>query len=372
MRLVSCLLLERRVLVHSKHTAMLAVACETALSLLCPFTWSHTYIPLLCRTLLPYLNAPFPFLIGLNSAFLGEASEYIEGGEVVIVDLDAGEVTMPAGPAPLLPVSEAELAELVEVRRRVLFPEFDDFTRLDVRSPPYRDSRGSIRFALPRLPELSVTTTHEEAAMEAAKLTDGGGDELRFRVSSRTLSAASANESPSTLSKLVEAPIRGTSEEPASAADADAGVGAQVASDDACGGEGGAGSGAGSGSGAQAHSDDDGRGEGGGGCGAGAGDAGGDCEGGSDASEDAVDSVDSVAVPVEPASRDDCAELRVFFMQPLLRLFTAYVCTRTGRATGRGRVELTCAMPCATCHLPRAVPQVSLVFRLTPRRGGSV
>ena len=107
---------------------MLAVACETALSLLCPFTWSHTYIPLLCRTLLPYLNAPFPFLIGLNSAFLGEASEYIEGGEVVIVDLDAGEVTMPAGPAPLLPVSEAELAELVEVRRRVLFPEFDDFT----------------------------------------------------------------------------------------------------------------------------------------------------------------------------------------------------------------------------------------------------
>lgn len=80
MKALSALLLERKVILVSRQQELLGCCCEALLGLLYPFTWSHTYIPLLCRQLLPYINAPFPYLIGLPHRFFDEAQECVAGG----------------------------------------------------------------------------------------------------------------------------------------------------------------------------------------------------------------------------------------------------------------------------------------------------
>ena len=47
------------------------IAAESLLTLLYPFTWEYTYIPVLPEQLHGYLQAPVPFIVGIH----GEATE---------------------------------------------------------------------------------------------------------------------------------------------------------------------------------------------------------------------------------------------------------------------------------------------------------
>ena len=60
---VTWLLAERRVILVSEHTTLITVAAETLMSLLYPFRYYHTYIPLLPESLLDCLDAPTPYLM---------------------------------------------------------------------------------------------------------------------------------------------------------------------------------------------------------------------------------------------------------------------------------------------------------------------
>lgn len=74
-------------------------------SLLFPFYWQHIYIPLLPAKLLDYLQAPVPFLVGVQADHIGWFPEdpnklgedapmhtFEPPGDCVVIDLDRNAV----------------------------------------------------------------------------------------------------------------------------------------------------------------------------------------------------------------------------------------------------------------------------------------
>ncbi|GLI67075.1 hypothetical protein VaNZ11_011272, partial [Volvox africanus] len=59
-------LLERRVVLVSRHLRLPTLAAEALLQLLWPFRYKHVYVPLVPASLLDLLEAPTPFLMGLG------------------------------------------------------------------------------------------------------------------------------------------------------------------------------------------------------------------------------------------------------------------------------------------------------------------
>ena len=88
-------LTEAKVVLQARQPHLLTMAAETLSALLFPFSWQHVYIPILPARLLDILQAPVPFLIGVDDQVLGMAEKMAGGGipdEVVQVDLDKNEV----------------------------------------------------------------------------------------------------------------------------------------------------------------------------------------------------------------------------------------------------------------------------------------
>ena len=89
------LLTEAKVVLQARQPHVLTMAAETLSALLFPFSWEHVYIPILPGRLLDILQAPVPFLIGIDDEVLAVAERTLAGGipdEVVQVDLDKNEV----------------------------------------------------------------------------------------------------------------------------------------------------------------------------------------------------------------------------------------------------------------------------------------
>ena len=95
-----CLLLEMRVVLVTKETQDLGPVAQALLDLLMPFQWKHVFVPFLPSSLLAYLDAPVPFLMGLEKGSQLDADEY------AIVDLDTGTVSVPFQ-LPSLPAPHA-------------------------------------------------------------------------------------------------------------------------------------------------------------------------------------------------------------------------------------------------------------------------
>jgi hypothetical protein len=62
------------VLLYSKQTSLLTMAAEALLALIFPFRWEHVYIPVLPLQLLEFVNAPTPFIMGVNTHSLRNRS----------------------------------------------------------------------------------------------------------------------------------------------------------------------------------------------------------------------------------------------------------------------------------------------------------
>ena len=80
---------------QARQPHVLTMAAETLSALLFPFSWQHVYIPILPARLLDILQAPVPFLIGIDDEVLSMAEQMAGGGipdEVVQVDLDRNQV----------------------------------------------------------------------------------------------------------------------------------------------------------------------------------------------------------------------------------------------------------------------------------------
>lgn len=93
--LISALLQEQRVLIHSQYFERLQPVCEALSTLIWPLVWAHVYVPVLPLSLLECLTAPCPFIIGVHTSFL-ETQVGVEALTTsVIVHLDNDKVVTP-------------------------------------------------------------------------------------------------------------------------------------------------------------------------------------------------------------------------------------------------------------------------------------
>ena len=99
------LLLEKKVLLISKYKALLTHASIALISFLFPLCWKNTWIPILPRNMTDVLDAPFPFLIGVDPNILKESEAFEIPNEVYRVDLDMGFIS-PRDAKPKLPSKE--------------------------------------------------------------------------------------------------------------------------------------------------------------------------------------------------------------------------------------------------------------------------
>ncbi|XP_072419519.1 DENN domain-containing protein 2C-like [Chiloscyllium punctatum] len=82
------LLLERRVIFIADKLSTLSKCGHAAIAMLYPFTWQHTYIPVLPAVMIDIACSPTPFLIGILSSSVPQLNDLpIE--EVLVVDLCA-------------------------------------------------------------------------------------------------------------------------------------------------------------------------------------------------------------------------------------------------------------------------------------------
>ena len=87
------LLSEQKVALQGRQPHVLTMAAETLSALLFPFSWQHVYIPILPERLLDVLQAPVPFLIGIDASVLALAEQRnLIPDDVVQVDLDANAI----------------------------------------------------------------------------------------------------------------------------------------------------------------------------------------------------------------------------------------------------------------------------------------
>ncbi|XP_046872274.1 DENN domain-containing protein 2A [Hypomesus transpacificus] len=86
LQVFASLLLERRVIFTADKLSTLSQCCHAVVALLYPFTWQHTYIPVLPLSMLDIVCTPTPFIVGLLSSSLPRLKDLpIE--EVLVVDL---------------------------------------------------------------------------------------------------------------------------------------------------------------------------------------------------------------------------------------------------------------------------------------------
>uniref|UniRef100_A0A671PQX9 DENN domain-containing protein 2A-like n=1 Tax=Sinocyclocheilus anshuiensis TaxID=1608454 RepID=A0A671PQX9_9TELE len=86
LRVIASLLLERRVIFTADKLSTLSKCCHAMVALLYPFTWQHTYIPVLPPSMMDIVCTPTPFIVGLLSSSLGRLKE-LPLEEVLVVDL---------------------------------------------------------------------------------------------------------------------------------------------------------------------------------------------------------------------------------------------------------------------------------------------
>ncbi|CEG36399.1 hypothetical protein L915_04973 [Plasmopara halstedii] len=100
--LVTCMLLERQIVLVSSRYSVLTSVGETLKSLITPLEWSHVFAPILPKSMLECLQCPTPYLFGIHSSYHTELREMLarEGcaESIVIVDLDADTVNLPGRP----------------------------------------------------------------------------------------------------------------------------------------------------------------------------------------------------------------------------------------------------------------------------------
>ncbi|KAL1881981.1 hypothetical protein VTK73DRAFT_3310 [Phialemonium thermophilum] len=105
-------LAESRIIFLSSHAAMLHLACHALVSLLYPFKWASIFIPILPARLLSALEAPCPYIVGVERRY-----EHIDLPEddYVLVDLDKDSIEATSPPARLPRQIRRKLLALLQV-----------------------------------------------------------------------------------------------------------------------------------------------------------------------------------------------------------------------------------------------------------------
>lgn len=106
-------LTESRIVFVSSTPAVLHLACAAVLQLIYPFAWTGIYIPILPSRLLQVIEAPCPYIIGIERQ--SEPIVMPEGDDCVLVDLDSGTLQGFMPPPPLPKQQRRKLVSLLAV-----------------------------------------------------------------------------------------------------------------------------------------------------------------------------------------------------------------------------------------------------------------
>ncbi|XP_068163131.1 DENN domain-containing protein 5B isoform X2 [Antennarius striatus] len=112
----TCTLLEMQILLYSQDYQQLMTVAEGITALLFPFQWQHVYVPILPASLLHFLDAPVPYLMGLQSKEGADRSklELPQEANLCFVDIDHHHIELPED-FPHLPNKKEFVQELSDV-----------------------------------------------------------------------------------------------------------------------------------------------------------------------------------------------------------------------------------------------------------------
>uniref|UniRef100_A0A673ZKW5 DENN/MADD domain containing 5B n=1 Tax=Salmo trutta TaxID=8032 RepID=A0A673ZKW5_SALTR len=118
-RLLTSVLLETQVLLYSQDYQRLMTVAEGITNLLFPFQWQHVYLPILPMPLHHLLDAPVPYLMGIQRKDCSQCStlDLSHEANLCFVDIDNHRVDPPED-LPLFPDQPELIQELNEVLLR--------------------------------------------------------------------------------------------------------------------------------------------------------------------------------------------------------------------------------------------------------------
>lgn len=105
-------LTESRIIFLSSHTSMLYLATRALVDLLFPIQWAGVLIPVLPARLIQALEAPCPYIIGIERRY--EKVEF-PSDDFVLVDLDSNMIESTAQPTPLPRHQRRKLMSLLQL-----------------------------------------------------------------------------------------------------------------------------------------------------------------------------------------------------------------------------------------------------------------
>ncbi|KNC87668.1 hypothetical protein SARC_00239 [Sphaeroforma arctica JP610] len=150
---VLCLILtEAKLLIQSQHISLLTPICESLTSLIFPLRWQHIYVPLCPPSFLDFLQAPVPFIIGVQA---GVVDFSVLPTDVYLVDIDNNRIQKKKddydddmGEMPSLPAQSHFLDRLYSVASHLFIKGYTSMEHVE--NHPYTQPG-------------SVTTAHKTA-----------------------------------------------------------------------------------------------------------------------------------------------------------------------------------------------------------------
>ncbi|XP_076011705.1 DENN domain-containing protein 2B [Genypterus blacodes] len=162
-RVFASLLLERRVIFVADKLSTLSSCMHAVVALLYPFSWQHTFIPVLPGSMLDIVCCPTPFLVGLLSSSLPKLKE-LPVEEALMVDLGTDRfIRQMDDEASLLPRKlQAALEQALEQRNDIINQDSDSESDEEYNSLNSLVSEAFIRFFLETMGHYSLFITQGE------------------------------------------------------------------------------------------------------------------------------------------------------------------------------------------------------------------
>ncbi|XP_045416747.1 DENN domain-containing protein 3 isoform X2 [Lemur catta] len=91
LQILTCILMEQRIVFFSSDWALLTLVAECFMVYLHPLQWQHTFVPLLSDQMLDFVMAPTSFLMGCHLDHFEEVSK--EGDGLVLINIDNGSIS---------------------------------------------------------------------------------------------------------------------------------------------------------------------------------------------------------------------------------------------------------------------------------------
>ncbi|XP_075044632.1 DENN domain-containing protein 2B isoform X2 [Mixophyes fleayi] len=164
-RIFASLLLERRVIFVAEKLSTLSSCSHAVVALLYPFSWQHTFIPVLPSSMIDIVCCPTPFLVGLLSSSLPKLKE-LPVEEALMVDLGSDRfIKQMDDEDSLLPRKlQAALEQALERKGELIGQDSDSDTDEEYNTLNGLVSEVFIRFFVETIGHYSLFLAHNDRA----------------------------------------------------------------------------------------------------------------------------------------------------------------------------------------------------------------